>query len=127
MGDAIHDPADPTARRSFFRRVASVALLGFSGLVPAAARAQTGGQQPDGLDWPGTLKGRHRQVTDAFEIDGGAPLAFTQNFLAPNESATAVIIFRHRALPFAIGSAIGKNTRSASCSRSSIPRPRRRP
>ena len=106
MDDNKHDTIDVAPRRSFFGRIAAVAALGLSGFAPTLVRAQTGAPQADGPDWPGKLNGHHRQVTDAFEIDNGAPLGFTHNFLTPNESATAVIVFRHRALPFAIGSAI---------------------
>jgi hypothetical protein len=30
----------------------------------------------DGPNWPGSWKGRHRQVVDAIEINAGFPLAF---------------------------------------------------
>jgi len=88
-------------RRSFFGRIAGMAVLGFSGLAATAARAET-----DGPNWPGPLKGRHRQVFDVYDINDGYPLGFAHNFLMPNESATAVLIFRHKGLPFALGSAI---------------------
>src|SRR5262249_112443 len=60
----------------------------------------------DGPDWPGVLKGRHRQVFDVYSINGGSPLGVTNNFLTPNESATAVLVFRHSGTPFAPGSAM---------------------
>ena len=104
MGDL--DREDSTPRRSFFGRMAAVAVFGLSGLSPTLLRAQAAAPGSDGPDWPGKLTARHRQLTDVFEIDNGAPLAFTQNFLAPNDSAMAVIVFRHRGLPFAIGSAM---------------------
>ena len=44
------------------------------GLVAASARAAPGAE--DGSDWPGTLKGRHRQVVDAYAPNDGFPLAF---------------------------------------------------
>jgi len=102
--DEMPDPNEPitevTPRRSFFGRVAAVSALGLFGIVPTA-RAQA-----DGPDWPGTLKGRHRQVFDVYDINDGFPLGFTNNFLTPNESATAVLIFRHKGLPYALGSAM---------------------
>ena len=58
------------------------------------------------MDWPGTLKGRHKQVFDVHEINGGSPLGFTNNFLTPNESATAVLVFRHNGTAYTLGSAI---------------------
>jgi hypothetical protein len=106
MGDLSHDSIDIPPRRSFFGRIAAVAALSFSGLTPTLVRAQAAAPASDGPDWPGVLTGRHKQLTDAYEINNGAALGFTHNFLTPNTSATAVIIFRARALPLAIGSAI---------------------
>jgi hypothetical protein len=91
-------------RRSVFGRIAAMSALGLFGFVTATARAQPA--QSDGPDWPGALKGRHRQVFDIYDINEGSPLGFTNNFLAPNESATAVMIFRHKGLPYAVGSAM---------------------
>src|ERR1700704_5802406 len=104
----MRDPDQPTTdvspRRSFFGRIAAMSALGLFGFAATTARAQTA--QSDGPDWPGTLKGRHRQVFDIYDINEGFPLGFTQNFLAPNESATAVMIFRQKGRPYAIGSAM---------------------
>jgi hypothetical protein len=99
-----YDMSDTPPRRSFFGRIAGIAALGFSGLATTAARAQT--EASDGLNWPGTLKGRHRQVFDVYDINDGFPLGFANNFLTPNESATAVLIFRHKGLPYALNSAM---------------------
>jgi hypothetical protein len=41
-------------------------------------------------------------VVDAYEVNSGFPLAFAYTFLAPNESATAVIVLRHGALAQAL-------------------------
>ena len=95
---------DVTPRRRFFGRIAAMSALGLFGFAAAPVRAQAA--QADGPDWPGTLKGRHRQVFDIYEINDGFPLGFTNNFLTPNESATAVMIFRHKGLPYAVGSAM---------------------
>jgi hypothetical protein len=97
-------PTDDTPRRSFFRRIAAMSALGLIGFEPTPQRAQAA--ESDGQDWPGTLKGRHKQVFDVYEINGGSPLGFTNNFLTPNESATAVLVFRHNGTPYALGSAI---------------------
>ena len=59
------DTLDVTPRRSFFGRLAGAMALGLSGLVPTPSRAQSAAAGPDGPDWPGVLKGRHRQVVDA--------------------------------------------------------------
>jgi hypothetical protein len=93
---------DVTPRRSFFGRIAAISAFGLFGFATTTARAEPS----DGPDWPGVLKGRHRQVFDIYDINEGFPLGFTNNFLTPNESATAVMIFRHKGLPYAIGSAM---------------------
>jgi len=104
MRDLDQHATDVSPRRSFFGRIAAVSALGLFGFATATARAQPA--QSDGPDWPGTLKGRHRQVFDIYDINEGFPLGFTNNFLTPNESATAVMIFRHKGLPYAVGSAM---------------------
>ncbi len=106
MSDLIQTMVDATPRRGFLRRVGSAAALGLAGLMPGALHAQPAPARSDGPDWPGTLKGRHRQVVDAYEVNSGFPLAFAHTFLAPNESATAVIILRHGAFPIALGDAM---------------------
>jgi len=91
-------------RRSFFGRIAALSAFGLFGLAPIAASAQS--PQTDGPDWPGKLKGRHRQLFDVYDINDGFPLGFTNNFLEPNESATAVMVFRHKGTPYALNSAM---------------------
>ena len=98
------DAADVAPRRGFFGRIAAVSVFGLFGLATTAARAE--GEKPDGLDWPGVLKGRHKQVFDVYDINEGSPLGFTINFISPNESATAVLVFRHKGLPYALNSAM---------------------
>jgi hypothetical protein len=109
MSNHSVDMTDMPPRRSFFRRLAGAMALGLGGLAPMPLRAQTAASGSDGPDWPGTLKGRHRQVVDAYEINDGFPLAFAYTFLAPNTSpgsATAVIVLRHGAFPIALNSAM---------------------
>jgi hypothetical protein len=102
MSDSKKIAADVTPRRGFFGRIAAMSALGLFGFSAETARAEGA----EGPDWPGTLKGRHRQVFDVYDINDGFPLGFANNFLTPNESATAVLIFRHKGLPFAVGSAM---------------------
>ena len=104
MRDLNQDTTDVTPRRSFFGRIAAMSALGLFGYAATTARVQAA--ESDGLDWPGTLKGRHKQVFDVYDINDGFPLGFTNNFLTPNESATAVLVFRHKGLPYALGSAM---------------------
>jgi hypothetical protein len=106
MSDSNRTTIDMTPRRGFLRRVGSAAAVGLVGLMPGALHAQPAPTRSDGPNWPGILKGRHRQVVDAYEVNSGFPLAFAYTFLAPNESATAVIILRHGAFPIALGDAM---------------------
>ena len=103
MRDLIQQTAGGTPRRGFFG-IAAASALGLFGFAPTAAHAQPA--PSDGPNWPGMLKGRHKQLFDVYDINEGFPLGFTNNFLAPNESATAVMIFRHKGLPYAVGSAM---------------------
>lgn len=101
--------ADVTPRRGFFARLAAgVMTIGLAGLVPERLRAEREATTPDGPDWPGMLKGRHRQVVDAYAPNDGFPLAFVYTFIATNgpansNSATGVIVLRHTAFPIALG------------------------
>lgn len=109
MNNSIHHPGEGPARRGFFRRVGAL-VIGAAGLATAPAQAQPGPASSGGPDWPGVLKGRHKQVVDAYDVNGGFPLAFALSFLTPNgppspesTAATAVIVLRHGALPIALG------------------------
>ena len=106
MIDPAHDANEVAARRRFFNRLGGFAALGLIGLAPKPSQAQVALARVDSPDWPGPLKGRHCQVVDAFEANSGFPLAFAHTFLAPNESATAVIVLRHGAFPIALGHAM---------------------
>jgi len=103
------ETTDVPARRSFFGRLAGATVIGLAGLVPTVLSAQAEPAKNDGPNWPGKLKGRHRQVVDAIEINLGFPLAFAYTFLATNPApgaATAVVILRHQALLIALNSAM---------------------
>jgi hypothetical protein len=101
--------ADGAPRRNFFR-LAGATMLGFAGLASAASRA--GAATPvagDSLNWPGKLNGRHRQVVDAYSVNGGFPLVFASTFLLtdpPPGSATSVVILRSQGLVIAVNSAV---------------------
>lgn len=103
MSDFNEHKTGGTPRRGFFG-IAAASALGLFGVTKTAAQAQPAAG--DGPDWPGALKGRHKQLFDIYDINDGFPLGFVNNFLTPNESATAVMIFRHKGLPYAIGSAM---------------------
>ena len=95
-------------RRNFFR-VAGATMLGLAGLASAASRAQAATPEGDGPNWPGELKGKHRQVVDAYETNSGFPLVFASVFLltdAAPSSATSVVVLRHGAFPIALNNAM---------------------
>jgi intracellular sulfur oxidation DsrE/DsrF family protein len=102
-------PAHGAPRRNLFR-LAGATVLGLAGLASAGSRAEAATPVAgDGPDWPGKLKGRHRQVVDAYTVNDGRPLAFASTFLltdAAPSSATSVVILRAQALPVALDSAI---------------------
>lgn len=103
--------ADGAPRRNFFR-FAGATMLGLAGLASAASRSQAATPVAgDGLNWPGKLKGRHRQVFDAYSVNNGRPLQFAYTFLLtdpPPGSATAVVILRAQGLVLALNSAVWK-------------------
>lgn len=92
-------------RRGFFGRIAGAAALGAAGFAAATGGARAVNE--DGPNWPGELKGRHKQVTDAVRINDGYPLYYTMAYLGPNRgTATAVVIVRHEAVPLALNHAM---------------------
>ncbi len=107
MTDLRHDAADVTPRRGFFARVAGAMAVGLAGFAAPPLRAQTAAPS-SGPDWPGALKGRYRQVVDAYEANSGFPLAFVHTFLAPNDpsNTSAVLVLRHGAFPIALNDAM---------------------
>ena len=104
MDNLFRNVTDVTPRRGFLGRVAGAMAVGLAGFA-TPVRAQTAPARSGGPDWPGALKGRHRQVVDGYEANSGFPLAFAYTFLVTNEpsDATAVIILRHGAFPIALG------------------------
>jgi hypothetical protein len=93
-----------TPRRGFFTRVAGVMALGAAAFIPTASRAE--GEAEDGPNWPGNLTGRHKQVTDMYAVNNGAPFGYVVNFLDPNKSATGVVVLRAAAFPLALNHAM---------------------
>lgn len=104
MSERNQDTTELTPRRGFFGRIAALSALGVFGIAGTAARAQNA--PGDGPNWPGELKGRHKQLFDVYGINDGFPLGFVNNFITPNESATPVMIFRHQGLPYALNHSI---------------------
>jgi hypothetical protein len=113
MPDSIATP-----RRSFLGKLAAgTVALGVASLTPVAACAAekrdstAAGKSPDANDWPGALRGKHKQVVDAFAVNEGFPLAFAYTFLLPYpvsdaSAATAAVVLRHEAFPLALTDAM---------------------
>jgi hypothetical protein len=98
---------DGAQRRNFLVRIAGTAMLGVAGLASGAPRATAAAAADGGPNWPGKLKGRHRQVVDAYEPNSGFPLTFAYTFLITNSApgaATAVVVLRSAAFPIALNS-----------------------
>ncbi|HEY4132356.1 MAG TPA: hypothetical protein VGM50_17230 [Gemmatimonadaceae bacterium] len=111
------DAVSSDDRRAFLGKLAmsagSLALGGaaLSLSLPNALRAETPftGQPvaPDPKNWLTNLKGKHRQLVDAFSPNEGYPLAFAYTFLLPQTAAEpggAVVVLRHMAMPLALNS-----------------------
>jgi hypothetical protein len=96
---------DATPRRGFFTRMAGAMALGLAGFATAPREVEAAA---NASDWPGALKGKNRQVVDAYEANAGFPLAFVHTFLLPNDPAdtSAALVLRHGAFPFALESAM---------------------
>jgi hypothetical protein len=104
MGEKMNTTAS-APRRHLFGRLAGAFTVGMIGLT--SARAEPDAAHADNPDWPGKLKGRHRQLVDAYAFNDGFPLAFALTFLQTNPtpgSATAVVVLRHSAFPIALNS-----------------------
>ncbi len=109
----MQEPASDTIvsapRRSLFGRLAATTAIGLAALSTRAHAEKDDPARSDGSEWPGKLPGRHRQVVDAYDINGGFPLAFAFSFLitdpAPG-SSTAVVVLRHAAFPIALNNAM---------------------
>jgi hypothetical protein len=110
MTDLIDAAADVTPRRGFFARMAGAVALGLAGFGSTPLHAQTAAAGSSGPNWPGALKGRQRQVVDAYEVNSGFPLAFVYTFMLPNDPSdtTAVLVLRHGAFPIALGDEMWK-------------------
>jgi len=104
----------PTHRRGFLGRVAgSAAALGLTQLarpfeLDAATPQGPAKEDPAVTAWLGKLKGKHRQVYDTPELNGGFALAWSRVFYmtnnetgVPDADISVMVILRHSALPLA--------------------------
>ncbi len=99
----------PTARRGFLGRMAAFAA-GLTAVSASDLMAETPGFEaaadPALEAWFGKIKGKHKMVFDAPEVNNGMPAVWprvylnTMNATYPG-AAMAVVILRHEALPLA--------------------------
>lgn len=112
-----HDSESPSGRRAFLGKLAATAAAGAAGLTltsaldaPGALLAATPSRGPDAEHWLDGLKGKHKQVVDAYAANEGFPLAFAFTFMAAQSPADlpvgSVIVLRHFAMPFALNSSL---------------------
>ena len=112
-----HDPDSPAGRRAFLGKLAVTAAAGAAGLTltsaldgPSELLAATPSIGPDAEHWLDPLKGKHKQLVDAFAPNEGFPLAFAFTFMAAQAPADlpagAVVVLRHMAMPFALNSSL---------------------
>lgn len=111
------DPVSPSGRRAFLGKLAATAAAGAAGIAltsgldaPGELFAATPSVAPDADHWLDGLKGKHKQVVDAFAPNEGFPLAFAYTFMAAqapsDQPVGSVIVLRHFAMPFALNSSL---------------------
>ena len=102
----------PRDRRAFLGQLATgaaagagaLALSGVAAAMPEALSAATPRSASDADHWLDSLKGKHKQLVDAINVNDGWPLGFAYTFLATlgNDTGGAVIVLRHFAMPMAL-------------------------
>ncbi|HEY6809460.1 MAG TPA: hypothetical protein VI160_11820 [Gemmatimonadales bacterium] len=113
----MFDVRFPTHRRGFLGRIAAgAAAAGLSGLVaPLGLVAETRPADDPAFEaWLNKITGKHKQMFDAPEVNGGLGLIWARVFLnTANETYattdadnTAVVVLRHFAAPLALGDAM---------------------
>ncbi len=105
-------------RRGFLGRVAAAtaAALSTAAIVPAAqaADAPAAASATEFERWLDTIPGKHRQVYDLPESNGGMGLMWSHVFLMtgaqgyglPESEFGVVVVLRHAAMPLALGDAV---------------------
>ena len=85
--------------------LSSVANAAVPGVLPPAEGA---GVAPDPDHWLDSVKGKHKQLVDAYAANDGWPLGFSHTFLATagKETASAVLVLRHFAMPIALNDSL---------------------
>ena len=106
----------PLHRRGFLGVLATgAAALGISSLTSPASLSAKPKATPSPSDdagfetWLNKIKGKHRQVFDAPDANGGFPFAWSRIFYmtnnavgTPDDEITVVVILRHDAIPLSM-------------------------
>jgi hypothetical protein len=109
------EPSNLRGRRAFLGELATgvaaggALALGGTAALPDVLSAATRRSAPDAEHWLDGLKGKHKQLVDAFNVNEGWPLGFAHTFLATHDAsdpAGAVIVLRHFAMPIGVQDAI---------------------
>lgn len=112
-----HDAETSNGRRAFLGKLAATAAAGAAGITLTSALGAPGellaavpSVGPNADHWLDGLKGKHKQVVDAYHPNEGFPLAFAFSFMAAQSPADspvgAVVVLRHFAMPFALNSSL---------------------
>lgn len=109
-----NDQLEENKRRSFLKQVATGAAVLGAGML-ASPLAATAARIPsvdtsDADEWFAKIKGKHRMVFDVTQPHEIMPFAWPKVFLMTNAATgtpaadcNAVVIFRHNAIPYALG------------------------
>lgn len=100
-------------RRTFLQRIAGLTAVFAAGGVPAAVLAAEP-QGAAGDPWLAKVTGKHKQVFDAPDVNGGFASIFaatyirtmTEAYKLKSGDAHAVIVYRHSAMPLALTDAV---------------------
>jgi hypothetical protein len=118
MSSASHEGSGkPRGRRAFIGKLATgaaagagaLALSGAAATIPDVLFGATPHGAPDAAHWLDGLKGKHKQLVDAYNVNEGWPLGFAHSFLATHDAtdtAGVVIVFRHFAMPIGLQDSI---------------------
>lgn len=111
-------PSASGDRRAFLGKLAagagSLALAGSALTMPDVLAAQVSAAQrgaPDSSKWLANLRGKYKQLVDAYQPNDGFPLAFAYTFLLTQTAAEPhgeVVVLRHMATPLALDDAVWK-------------------
>jgi len=109
-----NDQNGSNQRRDFLKQFATGAAVLGSGILAAplaatAAEISSRDLVSDADEWFGKIKGKHRIVFDCTQPHEIMPFAWPKVFLmtnaatgSPGSDCTAVVIFRHNAIPYAL-------------------------